>query len=74
MSMLKCGWCDCVFDEEDGLERRVCLEDYYGVGGQFEDSTYIECIACPNCGSVECNQYEEWDSEEEEEEEEEDEE
>lgn len=62
MRKYKCNWCDCVFDEDEGFQKRVCLEDYYGVGGQFEDSTYIECIACPECESVEVNEYEEWDS------------
>ena len=67
---LRCRDCGELFDKEEGLEKRICMEDYYGVGDQFEDHTYIITTACPECGSVEVDEYEEWDEEEEEEDEE----
>ena len=64
-----CKNCDTIFEKEEGYEKRVCLEDWYGVGGQFESSTYIMTIACPECLSVEVDDYEEeedWEDEDDE--------
>ena len=55
-----CKDCGETFDEDEALQRRVCLEDYYGVGGQFENSTVVMCTACPNCDSVEVDEIESW--------------
>ena len=47
--MYVCNHCGAMFEEPE--TERICLEDYYGVGGAFGNSNYGYIDVCPECGS-----------------------
>lgn len=51
--ILRCNNCGNYFFEEELNEKNCCLEDEYGVYGEFNSHTYTTIYACPNCGSTE---------------------
>ena len=67
--MLRCDRCGEIFSEDDAGRKKVCMEDYYGVGSMFPDRHYKTFLICPNCGSEEIDEYYECDEDEEEEDE-----
>ena len=51
--IVRCNNCGHYFFEEELNEKNCCLEDEYGVYGEFNSHTYTTIYACPNCGSTE---------------------
>ena len=51
--IVRCINCGNYFFEEELNEKNCCLEDEYGVYGEFNSHTYTTIYACPNCGSTE---------------------
>ena len=51
--IVRCNNCGHYFFEEELNEKNCCLEDEYGVYGEFNTHTYTTIYACPNCGSTE---------------------
>ena len=53
--MLDIYYCyDCAryFTEEELDDKRVCLEEEYGVSGDFKSKTYANVSCCPHCKST----------------------
>lgn len=46
---MKCNDCDKTFNEPDTF--KTSYESYYGVSGEFVDSTPLTIEVCPYCGS-----------------------
>lgn len=44
---------DCGFEFDEPESKEVDAEDFYGVGGMFDDHHSITLDACPNCYSEE---------------------
>ncbi len=51
--IVRCNNCGHYFFEEELNEKNCCLEDEYGVYGEFNSHTYTTIYACPECGSTE---------------------
>ncbi len=51
--ILRCNNCGNYFFEEELNEKNCCLEDEYGIYGEFNSHTYTTIYACPECGSTE---------------------
>lgn len=51
MSIYKCGNCGKFFSEDDLEIKRVDMENYYGVGNDFNDHHYQDMGFCPYCES-----------------------
>lgn len=57
--MYRCNECGRTF--EDPFYDEVCLEDYYGVGGMFPNSTYGVIAKCPYCNMDDIEEFDEDD-------------
>lgn len=63
--MMICADCGEIFEDDEVVVASVCWEDYYGVGGSFQNKNYGSMATCPYCGSDELEDYYEEDEDEE---------
>lgn len=49
MTFYRCRECGLIVSEDQLIVKKVCMENYYGVGSMFPDKHYQEMTWCPNC-------------------------
>ena len=54
--ILECKNCQLLITDDDLDTTTVDLDDYYGVGGDFNTRTYANVDCCPHCGSIELSE------------------
>lgn len=59
--MWTCNKCKNKFEDPD--YKTVCAEDLYGVSSQFTSRNYIDILICPECRSVEIEEWYEYEEE-----------